>query len=110
MFSSQGAHELRSDTRSTAGRVSLIIRSISACLSRRFFGSFALPRIRKNRMPTKGMKKMASSHAIAAVGFRSRGMTMIAVILIARSRPNRNQVIDWAFTSWHLRRAHILCA
>ena len=61
-------------------------------------------------MPRNGMKKMASSHAIAAVGLRSRGMTMIAAILMARSRPNRNQVSDWAFTRSHFRGAHILCA
>lgn len=44
-------------------------------------------------MPKMGTRRMASSHAIAAVGFRFRGMTMIAVTSIASttSRPNSHR-------------------
>ncbi len=54
----------------------------------RDFGSLMLPITRYSTMPTNGMRKIASSQAIAAVGLRCRGMKMSASTLIARSAKN----------------------
>ena len=54
-----------------------------ACSSRRFFGSLKLPIRRKNRIPKNGKRTISSSQAIAAVGFRSRGMKISASTTIA---------------------------
>ena len=42
-------------------------------------------------MPTNGIRKIARSHAIAAVGLRSRGMMMSAAIRMARSASTSTQ-------------------
>ena len=48
-------------------------------------------------MPTYGIRKIASSHAMAAVGLRRRGMMMSAAILIAKS--TRAAMIQTALVS-----------
>ncbi len=42
-------------------------------------------------MPTNGIRKIARSQAIAAVGLRSRGMMMSAAIRMARSASTSTQ-------------------
>ena len=59
--------------------------SMRACSSIRDFGSLMLPITRNRMMPTNGMRKIASSQAMAAVGLRCRGMKMSASTLMARS-------------------------
>ncbi|BDZ55437.1 hypothetical protein GCM10025870_25100 [Agromyces marinus] len=78
--SNQSGHALLSLTCSTPWVCSRMNRSTSACFVRRAFGSFGFPISRKKKTPSHGMKKIASSHAMPAVGRRFRGTTTTATM------------------------------
>ena len=77
-FSCSAGAGSRRDSRS-------ITASISCCLRRRFTGSCGLPMSRNRMTPITGMKKTASSQAIAAVGNLLRGMITSATSRMVRS-------------------------
>jgi hypothetical protein len=82
---SQAGQLALSRTAVSPGTPEAMISLMRSCLSRRDFGSFGLPMSRNRKTPMYGMKKIASSHAIAAVGFRLRGTTIKAVTRTTRS-------------------------
>ena len=89
MPSNHAGHWVGSLTRSMPCVESRMYRSTSACFSRRCLGSFGLPMSRKKKTPRNGMKKMARSQAMPAVGRRLRGTTMTAMMRTTRSMASR---------------------